>query len=119
MLTPVMTWIDERFPMTKMVREHLTEYYAPKNFNFWYFFGGLAIVVLAIQILSGIFLTMHYKPDAEKAFASVEYIMRDVPLGWLIRYVHANGASMFFIVVYCHIFRGLYYGSYIQPRQLL
>jgi ubiquinol-cytochrome c reductase cytochrome b subunit len=81
MLKPVMTWIDERFPMSKMVREHLTEYYAPKNFNFWYFFGGLAIVVLAIQILSGIFLTMHYKPDAEKAFASVEYIMRDVPFG--------------------------------------
>ena len=100
MLTPVMTWIDERFPMTKMVREHLTEYYAPKNFNFWYFFGGLAIVVLAIQILSGIFLTMHYKPDAEKAFASVEYIMRDVPLGWLIRYVHSTGASLFFVVIY-------------------
>jgi ubiquinol-cytochrome c reductase cytochrome b subunit len=114
-----MTWIDERFPMSKMVREHLTEYYAPKNFNFWYFFGGLAIVVLAIQILSGIFLTMHYKPDAEKAFASVEYIMRDVPLGWLIRYVHSTGASMFFVVIYLHMFRALLYGSYRKPRELL
>jgi ubiquinol-cytochrome c reductase cytochrome b subunit len=102
-----------------MVREHLTEYYAPKNFNFWYFFGGLAIVVLAIQILSGIFLTMHYKPDAEKAFASVEYIMRDVPLGWLIRYVHSTGASMFFVVIYLHMFRALLYGSYRKPRELL
>ena len=119
MLTPVMTWIDERFPMTKMVREHLTDYYAPKNFNFWYFFGGLAIVVLAIQILSGIFLTMHYKPDAEKAFASVEYIMRDVPLGWLIRYVHSTGASLFFVVIYLHMFRALMYGSYRKPRELL
>jgi ubiquinol-cytochrome c reductase cytochrome b subunit len=105
--------------MSKMVREHLTEYYAPKNFNFWYFFGGLAIVVLAIQILSGIFLTMHYKPDAEKAFASVEYIMRDVPLGWLIRYVHSTGASMFFVVIYLHMFRALLYGSYRKPRELL
>ena len=119
MLRPVMTWIDERFPMSKMVREHLTEYYAPKNFNFWYFFGGLAIVVLAIQILSGIFLTMHYKPDAEKAFASVEYIMRDVPLGWLIRYVHSTGASLFFVVIYLHMFRALLYGSYRKPRVLL
>ena len=119
MLRPVMTWIDERFPMSKMVREHLTEYYAPKNFNFWYFFGGLAIVVLAIQILSGIFLTMHYKPDAEKAFASVEYIMRDVPLGWLIRYVHSTGASLFFVVIYLHMFRALLYGSYRKPRELL
>ena len=119
MLRPVMTWIDERFPMSKMVREHLTEYYAPKNFNFWYFFGGLAIVVLAIQILSGIFLTMHYKPDAEKAFASVEYIMRDVPLGWLIRYVHSSGASLFFVVIYLHMFRALLYGSYRKPRELL
>ena len=119
MLRPVMTWIDERFPMSKMVREHLTEYYAPKNFNFWYFFGGLAIVVLAIQILSGIFLTMHYKPDAEKAFASVEYIMRDVPLGWLIRYVHSTGASLFFVVIYLHMFRALLYGSDRKPRELL
>ena len=119
MLRPVMIWIDERFPMSKMVREHLTEYYAPKNFNFWYFFGGLAIVVLAIQILSGIFLTMHYKPDAEKAFASVEYIMRDVPLGWLIRYVHSTGASLFFVVIYLHMFRALLYGSYRKPRELL
>ncbi|MDC1311177.1 cytochrome b N-terminal domain-containing protein [Burkholderiales bacterium] len=119
MLTPVTTWIDERFPMSKMVREHLTEYYAPKNFNFWYFFGGLAIFVLGIQILSGIFLTMHYKPDADKAFASVEYIMRDVPLGWLIRYVHSTGASLFFVVIYLHMFRALLYGSYRKPRELL
>ena len=119
MLRPVMTWIDERFPMSKMVREHLTEYYAPKNFNFWYFFGGLAIVVLAIQILTGIFLTMHYKPDADKAFASVEYIMRDVPLGWLIRYIHSTGASMFFVVIYLHMFRALLYGSYRKPLELL
>jgi ubiquinol-cytochrome c reductase cytochrome b subunit len=119
MLRPVMTWIDERFPMSKLVREHLTEYYAPKNFNFWYLFGGLAIVVLAIQILSGIFLTMHYKPDADKAFASVEYIMRDVPLGWLIRYIHSTGASMFFVVIYLHMFRALLYGSYRKPRELL
>ena len=119
MLKSLAGWVDERFPMSKMVREHLTEYYAPKNFNFWYFFGGLAIVVLAIQILSGIFLTMHYKPDADKAFASVEYIMRDVPLGWLIRYVHSTGASMFFVVIYLHMFRALLYGSYRKPRELL
>jgi len=119
MASSFINWIDQRFPMTKMVREHLTEYYAPKNFNFWYFFGGLAIVVLAIQILSGIFLTMHYKPDAERAFASVEYIMRDVPLGWLIRYIHSTGASMFFVVIYLHMFRALMYGSYRKPRELL
>ena len=105
-------WFNSRMPTLKREwNRHMAEYYAPKNFNFWYFFGGLAIVVLAIQILSGIFLTMHYKPDAEKAFASVEYIMRDVPLGWLIRYVHSTGASMFFVVIYLHMFRALLYGS--------
>ncbi len=119
MMNSLVRWVDERFPLTKMLREHLTEYYAPKNFNFWYFFGALALVVLVIQILSGIFLTMHYKPDAAKAFASVEYIMRDVPLGWLIRYIHSTGASMFFVVVYLHMFRALLYGSYRKPRELL
>jgi len=112
-------WIDDRFPLTKMWNEHLAQYYAPKNFNFWYFFGSLALMVLVIQILSGIFLTMHYKPDAELAFASVEYIMRDVPYGWLIRYIHSTGATAFFIVVYLHMLRGLMYGSYKKPRELI
>ncbi len=112
-------WIDERFPLTKMWNEHLAEYYAPKNFNFWYFFGSLALMVLVIQIISGIFLTMHYKPDADMAFASVEYIMRDVPYGWLIRYIHSTGATAFFVVVYLHMLRGLMYGSYQKPRELL
>ena len=100
-------------------REHLSEYYAPKNFNFWYYFGSLAMLVLVIQIVTGIFLTMHYKPDAAQAFASVEYIMRDVPGGWLIRYMHSTGASAFFIVIYLHMFRGLMYGSYRKPRELI
>ena len=112
-------WIDDRFPLSKMWNEHLAEYYAPKNFNFWYFFGSLALVVLVIQIVSGIFLTMHYKPDAEYAFASVEYIMRDVPYGWLIRYIHSTGATAFFVVVYLHMLRGLMYGSYKKPRELI
>ena len=112
-------WIDDRFPLSKMWNEHLAEYYAPKNFNFWYFFGSLALLVLVIQIVSGIFLTMHYKPDGEMAFASVEYIMRDVPYGWLIRYIHSTGATAFFIVVYLHMFRGLMYGSYKKPRELI
>ncbi len=112
-------WIDERFPLTKMWNEHLAEYYAPKNFNFWYFFGSLALMVLVIQIVSGIFLTMHYKPDAGMAFASVEYIMRDVPYGWLIRYIHSTGATAFFVVVYLHMLRGLMYGSYKKPRELI
>jgi len=112
-------WIDTRFPMTKMWKEHASEYYAPKNFNFWYYFGVLSLVVLVIQLVSGIFLTMNYKPSAEHAFASVEYIMRDVEWGWLIRYIHSTGASAFFIVVYLHMFRGLMYGSYKNPRELL
>jgi len=115
----LMAWIDERFPATKMWNEHLAEYYTPKNFNFWYFFGSLALMVLVIQIISGIFLTMHYKPDAEMAFASVEYIMRDVPYGWLIRYIHSTGATAFFVVVYLHMLRGLMYGSYKKPRELI
>ncbi len=118
-LAKSLEWVDERFPLTKTWNEHLAEYYAPKNFNFWYYFGSLAMLVLVLQIVTGIFLTMHYKPDAEKAFASVEYIMRDVPWGWLMRYLHAIGASMFFVVVYLHMFRGLLYGSHRGPRELV
>jgi ubiquinol-cytochrome c reductase cytochrome b subunit len=115
----LVAWIDARFPMTKVWEEHAAKYYAPKNFNFWYYFGILASVVLINQILTGIFLTMHYKPDTGLAFASVEYIMRDVPWGWLIRYMHSVGASAFFIVIYLHMFRGLLYGSYREPRELI
>jgi ubiquinol-cytochrome c reductase cytochrome b subunit len=115
----LMTWVDNRFPATKLYNEHMAEYYAPKNFNFWYIFGSLAMLVLVIQIVTGIFLTMHYKPDASLAFASVEYIMRDVPWGWLVRYMHSTGASAFFVVVYMHMFRGLLYGSYRKPRELV
>ena len=112
-------WIDARFPLTKMWEEHLSKYYAPKNFNFWYFFGSLALLVLVLQIVTGIFLTMHYKPDGDLAFISVEHIMRDVDWGWLIRYLHSTGASAFFVVVYLHMFRGLMYGSYQKPRELI
>ena len=115
----ILTWVDQRFPLVRMWKEQLSEYYAPKNFNFWYYFGSLALLVLVIQIASGIFLTMNYKPDAATAFASVEYIMRDVPGGWLIRYIHSTGASMFFICVYLHMARGLMYGSYRKPRELI
>ncbi len=115
----VLNWIDARFPLTASYKAHLSEYFAPRNFNFWYYFGSLALLVLVIQIVTGIFLTMNYKPDAGMAFASVEYIMRDVPFGWLIRYAHSTGASAFFIVVYLHMFRGLLYGSYRQPRELI
>ncbi len=118
-MSSFMNWLDARFPASKMWKEHLSEYYAPKNFNFWYFFGSLALLVLVLQIVTGIFLTMNYKPDAELAFASVEYIMRDVQWGWLIRYMHSTGASAFFVVVYLHMFRGLIYGSYKQPRELV
>ena len=114
-----LNWLDNRFPASKLYNEHLGEYYAPKNFNIWYVFGALAMLVLVIQIVTGIFLTMHYKPDAALAFASVEYIMRDVPWGWLIRYMHSTGASAFFVVVYLHMFRGLIYGSYRKPRELI
>ena len=126
MLQRTLDWVDARFPLTSNWKAHLAEYYAPKNFNFWYFFGSLAMLVLAIQIVTGILLTMHYKPDASLnasgvpvAFASVEYIMRDVPWGWLIRYMHSTGASAFFVVVYLHMFRGLLYGSYRKPRELI
>ncbi len=118
-LGSLMAWVDERLPVTDFYKHHLSEYYAPKNFNFWYFFGSLAMLVLVNQLLSGIWLTMHYKPDATQAFQSVEYIMRDVPWGWLIRYMHSTGASAFFIVVYLHMFRGLMYGSYRKPRELV
>jgi ubiquinol-cytochrome c reductase cytochrome b subunit len=118
--TQVTTWVQNRLPTAfEAYKTHLSEYYAPKNFNFFYFFGSLAILVLVIQIVTGIFLVMHYKPDAATAFASVEYIMRDVPWGWLVRYMHSTGASAFFVIVYLHMFRGLIYGSYRKPRELV
>ena len=113
------SWIDQRFPLTKVWNEHLAEYYTPRNFNFWYFFGGLAVLMLGMQLLTGIFLTMYYKPDAANAFASVEYIMRDIEWGWLIRYLHSTGASAFFVIIYLHMFRALLYGSYKGPREFL
>jgi ubiquinol-cytochrome c reductase cytochrome b subunit len=115
----LLTWIDARFPLSKLWREHASEYYAPKNLNIWYYGGGILLVVLGLQLLTGIFLAMNYKPSAREAFDSVQYIMRDVEWGWLIRYVHTTGASAFFIVVYYHIFRSLLYGSYKRPRELL
>ena len=118
-LSALLGWVDDRFPLSQLWNDHLAKYYAPKNFNVWYFFGSLAILVLVNQIVTGIFLTMNYKPDAALAFASVEYIMRDVPGGWIIRYMHSTGASAFFIVVYLHMFRALLYGSYRQPRELV
>jgi ubiquinol-cytochrome c reductase cytochrome b subunit len=114
-----LNWVDARFPLSKLWNDQWGQYYAPKNFNFWYIFGSLAMLVLVIQIVTGIFLVMHYKPDANLAFASVEYIMRDVPWGWLIRYMHSTGASAFFIIVYLHMTRGLLYGSYRKPRELI
>jgi len=113
------SWIDQRFPLTKVWNEHLAEYYTPRNFNFWYFFGSLAILMLVMQFVTGIFLTMHFKPDSANAFASVEYIMRDVEWGWLVRYLHSVGASAFFVVIYLHMYRGLLYGSYKGPRELI
>ena len=113
------SWIDQRFPLSKVWNEHLAEYYTPRNFNFWYFFGGLAVLMLGMQLLTGIFLTMYYKPDAAEAFASVEYIMRDIEWGWLIRYLHSTGASAFFVIIYLHMFRALLYGSYKGPREFL
>src|SRR6202521_1114312 len=112
-------WIDERFPLTKLWKEQVAEYYAPKNFNFWYFFGALSLLVLANQLVTGIFLTMSYKPSSAEAFASIEYIIRDVEWGWLIRYMHTTGASAFFIVIYLHMFRALLYGSHRKPRELV
>jgi ubiquinol-cytochrome c reductase cytochrome b subunit len=118
-MSKFMEWVDARFPATKMWEDHLSKYYAPKNFNFWYFFGSLALLVLVNQILTGVWLTMSYTPSSEEAFASVEYIMRDVDYGWILRYMHSTGASAFFLVVYLHMFRGLLYGSYQKPRELV
>lgn len=115
----LLAWLDRRFPVTSTWKAHFTEYYVPKNFNLWYLFGSLALLILVIQIVSGIFLVMHYKPDAAQAFASIEYIMREVPWGWLMRYMHSTGASLFFVVIYLHMLRGLFYGSYRQPRELV
>ncbi|CAG8867029.1 Cytochrome b [Pseudomonas fluorescens] len=118
-MSKFMDWVDARFPATRMWEEHLSKYYAPKNFNFLYFFGSLALLVLVNQIITGVWLTMSFTPSAEEAFASVEYIMRDVEYGWILRYLHSTGASAFFIVVYLHMFRGLLYGSYQKPRELV
>ena len=118
-LVALRDWVDARFPLLQLWNDHLARYYAPKNFNFWYFFGSLALFILVIQIVTGIWLTMNYKPSAENAFASVEYIMRDVEWGWWIRYMHSTGASAFFIVIYLHMYRAMLYGSYKRPRELL
>ena len=119
MWTAFMAWVDRRFPATETFEYHMSKYYAPKNFNFWYYFGVIATVVLVLQLVTGIWLTMSYIPSGQGAFASVEYIMRDVSFGWLLRYLHTTGASAFFVVVYLHMFRGLIYGSYREPRELL
>ena len=118
-MSSLLRWIDDRFPLTKVWKEHIAEYYAPKNFNFLYYFGAILTVMLVIQIVTGIILTMHYKPDVALAFASIEYIMRDVPAGWFVRYLHSVGASMIFIALYIHMFRGLMYGSHRSPRELI
>jgi len=118
-MSDFMGWVDHRIPLTATFEKHMSKYYAPKNFNFWYFFGVFAFLMLANQILTGVWLTMSFTPTAEEAFASVEYIMRDVEMGWLIRYMHSTGASFFFVVIYLHMFRGLMYGSYQKPRELI
>ena len=119
-VTGLTAWVNERTPgLMPAYRKHMTEYYAPKNFNLWYYFGSLAMLVLVNQIVTGIFLTMNFKPSAAEAFASVEYIMRDVYGGWIIRYMHTTGASLFFVVVYLHMFRAMLYGSYQKPRELV
>jgi len=112
-------WVDQRFPLMSIWNDHMAQYYAPKNFNIWYYFGVFSMVMFVNQILTGIWLTMNYKPSAVEAFSSVEYIMRDVDWGWLIRYMHSTGASFFFIVIYLHMFRALMYGSYKKPRELI
>lgn len=119
MFGTIIDWIDQRIPMTRVWNMHIAQYPAPKNFNFWYFFGSLAMLVLVNQIVTGIWLTMSYEPSSDGAFASIEYIMRDVEYGWLLRYLHSTGASAFFVVVYLHMFRGMIYGSYQKPRELL
>jgi len=117
--TGFLGWLNKRLPVDAFMRDQLTGYYAPKNFNIWYFFGSLALLILVMQLVTGIFLTMHYKVGELTAFDSVEYIMREVPYGWLLRYLHSTGASAFFIVVYLHMFRAMLYGSYKAPRELL
>ena len=117
--TGLVGWVDQRLSIMDAWNTHIAQYWAPKNFNVWYFFGSLALLVLVNQILTGIWLTMSYEPSAEGAFASVEYIMRDVEMGWLIRYMHSTGASAFFVVVYLHMLRGIMYGSYQKPRELI
>ena len=118
-LQNVMNWVDERLPVTETYEKHLSKYYAPKNFNIWYIFGVLSVFVLVLQLVTGIWLTMNYIPAGDRAFASVEFIMRDVEFGWMLRYMHSTGASAFFVVVYLHMFRGLIYGSYKKPRELI
>ena len=118
-MSSFLRWMDDRFPLTKVWKEHVAEYYTPKNFNFFYYFGAILTVMLVIQFVTGIILTMHYKPDVASAFASIEYIMRDVPAGWFVRYLHSVGASMIFIALYVHMFRGLMYGSHRSPRELI
>ena len=118
-LNNIMTWVDARFPATRLFEDHLSKYYAPKSFNIWYFFGSLSLLVLVNQLITGVWLTMSYTPSGEGAFDSIEYIMRDVEYGWLIRYLHSTGASAFFVVVYLHMFRGVMYGSYQKPRELV
>ena len=115
----LLAWVEDRLPLTSFVAAHTSRYYAPKNFNVWYYFGVLALVTLVNQLVTGIFLAMHFKPSSADAFASVEYIMRDVEWGWLIRYMHSTGASLFFVVIYCHMLRGIMYGSYKRPRELV
>ncbi|AMQ29098.1 TPA: cytochrome b N-terminal domain-containing protein [Legionella pneumophila] len=115
----LVNWLDERFPLVSTWKAHFSNYYAPKNFNFLYFFGSLALIVLVNQIITGLWLTMFYTPNADQAFSSVEFIMRDINFGWLLRYMHSTGASAFFIVIYLHMFRGLLYGSYQKPRELV
>jgi ubiquinol-cytochrome c reductase cytochrome b subunit len=117
--TGFLGWLNKRLPVDAFMRDQLTGYYAPKNFNFWYFFGVLSLVALVMQLVTGIFLTMHYKVGETTAFDSVQYIMREVPYGWLLRYMHSTGASAFFIVVFLHMFRAFLYGSYKGPRELL
>lgn len=118
-MSGLLNWLDTRFPLLNTWKSHFSEYYVPRNLNFFYFFGSLALLVLVNQIITGLWLTMFYTPTAEQAFASVEFIMRDVNLGWLLRYMHSTGASAFFIVIYLHMFRGLLYGSYQKPRELV
>jgi ubiquinol-cytochrome c reductase cytochrome b subunit len=115
----VMDWVEVRLPVSKLYKEHMADYYAPKNFNFWYYFGSLALFVLVNQLITGIWLTMYYTPSGGEAFNSIEYIMRDVEYGWLLRYLHSTGASAFFVVIYLHMFRGMMYGSYKSPRELV